>query len=1237
MNARSKLSLVLAVALGLLVLVALLSVTGRAARADVTAQVAASRYVAETGSDTGGNDCTDANTPCRTVQHAVDQAAGGELLLVSAAPDGTPGDFASFSPSLSADGRYVAFSSGATNLVTGDANGAIQDVFVHDLQTGQTVIVSVASDGTQGNKASYDPSISADGRYVAFESTATNLISSGTNDDYEIYVHDRDADGDGVFDEAGAIKTVRVSIDDDGNRANTHSFNPSISGDGRYVAFPSNATNLAADDTNGTWDIYVHDRDTDEDGVFDEVGAIATIRASVHTDGTGADAYSDGASIAADGRYVVYASHATNLVDNDTNDSTDIFVHDLQTGATTRVSIDSGGGQANGNSIQPAISPDGRYIAFASQAEDLVVGDSNGYIDIFLHDRDADEDDIFDEVGAIETTLISMPNAGGQANGDSDRPTLPGDERYVVFRSKAANLITGKTTQADIVVRDRLLGRTSFISLIPGVNPGYGDTCDAAISDDGQRVAFATGGCINGGQIYVRDRGDPLPVDAPTDLLHVTTEGTDTPACGETGDPCRTVQYAANKAAIGATLKVATGTYAGVQPWVGATETTTQVVYLRQPVTITGGFTSTDWSTSNPNLYPTTLDAEGQGQVIVIGSAPTVTLAGLRIVNGSTAENGGGVGAQQQMERLTIRACDLLNNTTEANGGGVYLNGGTLILEDSRVENNTAVSDGAGVYVREGAVTITQNIFADNTAYTGDGRGSGGGVWLYKTTAYVTDNVFQDNLAGNVGGGLHVGWGGDLTVRRNEFLYNTAHNYAGGLHAGLQAGDVHTITHNLFQGNVANPNGSGEGGGAYLTSSEGAQLTFRHNQVLENYACTGPTGANGGLGGGIFVIGPAWIADNLFQGNWANSAAPKDGFYFTGQGGGLYVKGAGVWVERNRILDNVAARNAGINYTSLAFGGGIRVGTTLNTVVTMTNNILAGNRHCEDCGYLYGFHRGGGAIAVGGYTRPADTQLYLYHNTISDNQSPAIFNESAAITMSHTILSGHDVDLRAILDSSGAEDSQPPTNVADHTLWWPAMNTNIEDGTWTHTHDLTGAPDFISTSGDDYHLGPDSEAIDRGTGAGVTDDIDGNPRPLGSGYDLGADEYTGVELSSSAKRVAPEEAKAGEVVTFTIVLRNSGQQDAPGTTMDDPIPAHTTYVPHSARATSGTVTDADGVGWTGEVATGGAVTVTFQVTVTEGVNIQNTAVVTDPYGTIHELTAQVNAARIYLPLLLRAP
>jgi uncharacterized repeat protein (TIGR01451 family) len=990
------------------------------------------------------------------------------------------------------------------------------------------------------------------------------------------------------------------------------------------VAFASAATNLVDTDNNGEIDIFVHDLQMDE-----------TTRVSIATDGTPGNGSSYVPSISSDGRYVAFESMATTLVSGDTNGHSDIFVRDRQLDITVRVSVATDGTQGDAAATDAAISGDGRYVAFASDATNLVADDANGNADAFVHDRDADEDDFFDEAGATETTRVSVPNCGGEATGASEgRPTLSDGGRYVVFRSAAQNLVGGDIDDIDTFVRDQALGQTAFVSNVPGVEGVYQDTCRPAISGDGQSVAFETGDCVNGGQIYVRDRGDLPPANAPTDLLHVTTGGSDTPGCGETSSPCRTVQQAVDQAACGATVQVATGTYSGVHPWVGETYTTTQLVYLNHPITITGGFTLSNWTTPDPSSHPTILDAEGLGQGIVIGDAPTVTLEGLRIVNGQTTENGGGVGTREYQSHLTIRACDVLSNAAQASGsqsyafgGGVYLSSGTLVLEDSLLMNNTSSDLGGGVHTRNATVTMTNNLLQKNSGWVG------GGASLYESTCYVADNTFQDNLAGYSGGGLDVGGDGNLLLIQNDFLDNTASKSGGGLYAEVNAGYAHTMTHNLFQGNVADANGSGAGGGARLFGDEGAQLSFHHNQVVGNYAATGATSADGGRGGGVFVLGPALIADNLFQGNWASSAPPQSGFHYGGYGGGLYLMGSDLRVERNRILDNRAARNAGFVLAE-AHGGGVHV--TYNTIVTMTNNIVAGNRYCDECTLLSGQNRGGGAISIGGATTPTDTQLYILHNTIADNQSPALFNESAFITMSHSILAGHDVDLRSIFDSSEAGGGRPPTTVSDYTLWWPSMTSDIISGTWTHTRDVTGDPDFASCGLDDYHLSSTSAAIDQGAGADLSDDIDGHPRPILSGYDLGADEYTGVDLSPSVKRVTPLDAAAGEVVTFTIALHNDGPEDAAGVSLSDPVPTHTTYIPHTAQATSGTLTDTDGIRWSGTIIAGGTVTVTLQVTVTEEVVIENTAVVTDTYGTPHTMTARVNEDRIYLPLVWRS-
>ncbi|HEX9092974.1 MAG TPA: hypothetical protein VF902_03240, partial [Coriobacteriia bacterium] len=293
----------------------------------------------------------------------------GATTRVSVDSSGTQGnghsgnDTSYESISISADGRYVAFWSGASNLVANDTNMQ-SDVFVHDRVTGATTRVSVDSSGAQGNASSHAPSISSDGRYVAFESNAGTLVANDTNGQTDIFVHDR---------ATGA--TTRVSVHSSGSQGDNTSNAPSISSDGRYVAFSSFASNLVGSDTNGMMDVFVHDSVTG-----------ATTRASVDSSGAQGNASSSAVSVSSDGRFVAFSSYASNLVAGDTNGTPDVFVHDSITGATTRVSIDSSGAQGDATSPFLSISSDGRCVAFESDASNLVAGDSNGQRDVFIRD-----------------------------------------------------------------------------------------------------------------------------------------------------------------------------------------------------------------------------------------------------------------------------------------------------------------------------------------------------------------------------------------------------------------------------------------------------------------------------------------------------------------------------------------------------------------------------------------------------------------------------------------------------------------------------------------------------------------------------------------------------------------------------------------------------------------------------------------------------------------------------------
>lgn len=297
----------------------------------------------------------------------------GLTTRVSISSTGSQGNAHCLCSTISSNGRYVAFFSRATNLVVGDTN-ATEDIFVHDRQTGQTTRVSVDSSGNQGNNSSPSntgecPSVSSDGRYVAFGSSASNLVPGDANNTGDVFVHDRQT---GV--------TTRVSLDSAGNEGNQSSCGPSMSGDGRYVAFASFSTNLVTADTNGALDVFVHDRQMGQ-----------TTRVSVDSSGNQGNSFSpssvgESLSVTSDGRYVAFGSSASNLVPGDTNGTGDVFVHDQLMGQTLRVSVGAGGSQSNGNSGSPRIAAYAGCTVFESVASNLVAGDNNGMRDVFVHD-----------------------------------------------------------------------------------------------------------------------------------------------------------------------------------------------------------------------------------------------------------------------------------------------------------------------------------------------------------------------------------------------------------------------------------------------------------------------------------------------------------------------------------------------------------------------------------------------------------------------------------------------------------------------------------------------------------------------------------------------------------------------------------------------------------------------------------------------------------------------------------
>jgi Tol biopolymer transport system component len=288
----------------------------------------------------------------------------GVTVRVSVAHTGGDADASSWEPQVSRDGRYVAFWSYASNLVPADGSGN-SDVFVRDMVAGVTTRVSVDMDGGDADNTSWLPVMTPDGRYIAFWSIASDLVPGDVAFKNDVFVRDMVA---GV--------TTRVSVDKDGGEPELGCFDPSISADGRYVAFWSESGDLVEGDGNGVYDVFVRD-----------MVAGTTTRVSVDPDGNDPNTESYQPSISADGRYVVYWSYASNLVEGDGNDASDVFLRDLVLGVTTRISVDPRGEDANSHSYDPWISADGAYVSYTSAAQDVTSGDNDGRYDVFMTPR----------------------------------------------------------------------------------------------------------------------------------------------------------------------------------------------------------------------------------------------------------------------------------------------------------------------------------------------------------------------------------------------------------------------------------------------------------------------------------------------------------------------------------------------------------------------------------------------------------------------------------------------------------------------------------------------------------------------------------------------------------------------------------------------------------------------------------------------------------------------------------
>ena len=416
----------------------------------------------------------------------------GVTEWVSVSSDGTGANHQSDMPAISGDGRFVAFVSLADNLVPEDTNG-FADTFVHDRLTDTTERVSVSSRGRQGNEhsgligvAAY-PAISGDGRFVAFVSQADNLVSKDNNGNADVFVRDRLLG-----------TTERVTINSAGEEADIGGGGPAISADGRFVAFQSQAQNLVPGGNPFLFvdQVYVHDRETGTTEIM-----------SVNDAGQAGNSLNVQADISADGRFVVFSSFADNLVPG-LQSGLQVYLRDRVTGTIERISENAAGEPGDGSSVDPTVSLDGRLVAFQTNSGNLI-GDGNHESHILVKER---------QTGAFER--VSATSTGEAADLLSEHPDITPDGRFVTFFSLATNLVPGDTNnRRDIFVRDRQTGTVVRVSVSTAGEEGNSESQWPTISDDGLVTAFQSSANnlvpnANGG-IFVHD-------DRPAADLSVT-------------------------------------------------------------------------------------------------------------------------------------------------------------------------------------------------------------------------------------------------------------------------------------------------------------------------------------------------------------------------------------------------------------------------------------------------------------------------------------------------------------------------------------------------------------------------------------------------------------------------------------------------------------------------------------------------------------------------------------------
>jgi len=356
-------------------------------------------------------------------------------------------------PAISDDGRFVVFESTGYTLVENDTNNK-SDIFLRDRELQTTVRISNGINGEQANGDSATPQMTGDGRFIVFGSTATNLVTNDSNNFKDIFIYD-----------TINKSTERITQTKDGVGYNDNSGVANISDDGRYIVFPSLASNWGGEDLYNGLNVLLHDRET---------------KTTITTNPTGGGR----PNISADGQFICFSGWGTSIVENDTNSQTDIFLYDVTTRLISRVNVASDGTQANGYSSLCSLSTDGRYVAFQSDGTTLVSNDTNASTDIFVHDA------------VLQATeRVSLSSTDGESDANNNYPTLAKDGYRIVFKSRSTNFVDIKQT-INLFMKNRLTGDIRLVSVATdgttreSIDSAY---MHPAISGDGQHIAFQSG------------------------------------------------------------------------------------------------------------------------------------------------------------------------------------------------------------------------------------------------------------------------------------------------------------------------------------------------------------------------------------------------------------------------------------------------------------------------------------------------------------------------------------------------------------------------------------------------------------------------------------------------------------------------------------------------------------------------------------------------------------------------